>query len=125
MGTSYYINTTDKDFIKEYFINEYELTDEPYLSYEVQLCKCSFGWKTLFISHMLAYTSFKHMCEFLRQHRDRFELYDEYGDLKDVDSFIMYMTNRNTYTDDIIIQDHNSLGDTFWSDSEGYNFVER
>lgn len=119
------MNTTDKEFVKDYFINEYELTDEPYLSYEIHLCKCSVGWKTLFDSHSMAYTSFKYMCEFLRQHKDKFEIYDEYGDLKDVDSFIMYMTNRNTYiTDDIIMRDHNALGDRFWSDSDGYNFVD-
>lgn len=95
MGTNYYMMTTDKQFVKENFINEYELTDEPYLAYEIHMCKCSMGWKTSFRSHPMAYTSVKHMVEFLKSNRDRFKIYDEYSEEQDLDEFIDYIVNRD------------------------------
>ena len=48
MSTNYYMITKDKDFVKKYFPNEYELTDLPYFGYEVHIGKRSIGWKPLF-----------------------------------------------------------------------------
>lgn len=95
MGTNYYMITTDKQFVEENFINEYVLTDVPYFGYEVHLCKCSMGWKTLFECHPMAYTSVKHMIDFLKSNRDKFKIYNEYSDEQDVDKFIDYIVNRD------------------------------
>ena len=64
MSTNYYMITKDKDFVKKYFPNEYELTDLPYFGYEVHIGKRSIGWKPLFQGHKKAYNSVSEMIDF-------------------------------------------------------------
>ncbi len=86
MGTNYYFMARDKAFVQEYFAKkasygvtdeEYRLTDEPYLGYEIHICKFSYGWRALFQSHS-CYNSLKSLDQFYHEHSALLEIYDEY-----------------------------------------------
>lgn len=64
----------------EYIIKdiEYEIVDEPYLGYEVHLCKLSAGWRPLFQRHK-AISTFKELEEFCLKNKSMVSIYDEYG----------------------------------------------
>lgn len=79
MSTNYYMITKDKDFVKKYFPNEYELTDLPYFGYEVHIGKRSIGWKPLFQGHKKAYNSVSEMIDFFKRFDNECMLYDEYN----------------------------------------------
>ena len=133
MGTNYYLITTDKFFVEEYFINDFNFTDEPYLAYEIHLCKCSLGWKTLFESHMMAYTSFETLCSFLREHKDKFKIYDDSFDMTfEVEEVIQYLMLRQSapgFTDHLEQLTKENLNNDYlqyyWNDSQGYNFIDQ
>ena len=66
MGTNFYLMSRNKKLMREYFAVEteytikdieYEIVDEPYLGYEVHLCKLSAGWRPLFQRHKTISTS--------------------------------------------------------------------
>ena len=40
--------TTNKELVHRYFPGEYEIVEEPYLGYEINIGKRSYGWKPLF-----------------------------------------------------------------------------
>lgn len=71
--------TQDKAFVKEYFPNEYEIVDEPYLGYEIHIGKRSVGWKPLFARHDKAYNSVREMKDFIKEHSSYIRIFDEYG----------------------------------------------
>ena len=57
MGTNYYFLTRYKALAQECFApktvcgvenKEYRLVEDPYLAYEVHICKFSSGWRALF-----------------------------------------------------------------------------
>lgn len=48
MGTNYYMMIMDKEIVKKYFTNEYEIVDFPYFGYEIHIGKRSVGWRPLF-----------------------------------------------------------------------------
>lgn len=125
MGTNYYMMTTDKEFVKENFINGYELTDTPYFGYEIHLCKCSIGWKTLFKYHPMAYTSVKHMVDFLKSNKDKFKIYDEYNEEQDLDKFIDYIVNRDSKAPrHKYVWDKNSFGNLSICDEAEDDYIE-
>lgn len=72
MGTNFYLMSRNKKLMREHFAVEteytikdieYEIVDEPYLGYEVHLCKLSAGWRPLFQRHKTIST-FKELEEF-------------------------------------------------------------
>ena len=86
MGTNYYFLTRDKALAQECFAQktvcgvenkEYHLVEEPYLAYEVHICKFSGGWRALFQGHH-CYNSLKELERFYLEHSDQLEIYDEY-----------------------------------------------
>ena len=89
MGTNYYFLTKDKALVQEYFArktdygvadDEYRLTDDPYLAYEIHICKFSSGWRSLFQSHH-CFSSLKELDLFYLKHSRQLEIYDEYNRL--------------------------------------------
>lgn len=76
MGTNIYYLSKDKDTVLKYFGNSYELTDEPYLAYEIHVMKRSCGWLPLWQAH--------DKCNSVKAYKKAydtgfFEIYDEYG----------------------------------------------
>ena len=74
MGTNYFLFTRSKRLAHTHFASEndwgvtdeeYEITEEPYLGYEVHLNKCSAGWRPLFQCHS-AFDSFLKAMTFCR-----------------------------------------------------------
>ena len=89
MGTNYYFLTKDKALVQEYFARktdygiedkEYKLIDDPYLAYEIHICKFSSGWRSLFQGHH-CYSSLKELDLFYQEHSGQLEIYDEYNRL--------------------------------------------
>ncbi len=87
MGTNFYLMSRNKKLMREYFAVEteytikdieYEIVDEPYLGYEVHLCKLSAGWRPLFQRHKTIST-FKELEEFCLKNKSMVSIYDEYG----------------------------------------------
>lgn len=87
MGTNFYLMSRNKKLMREYFAVEteytikdieYEIVDEPYLGYEVHLCKLSAGWRPLFQRHKTIST-FKELEEFCLENKSMVSIYDEYG----------------------------------------------
>lgn len=77
----------NKKLMREYFAVEteytikdieYEIVDEPYLGYNVHLCKLSAGWRPLFQRHKTIST-FKEVEEFCLKNKSMVSIYDEYG----------------------------------------------
>lgn len=86
MGTNYYFLTRDKALAQECFAQktdcgvenkEYRLVEDPYLAYEIHICKFSYGWRALFQGHH-CYNSLKELDRFYLKHSDQLEIYDEY-----------------------------------------------
>lgn len=77
MNTNYYMLSQDKEFVKKYFPEEYELTDTPMFGYAIHIGKRSVGWKPLFQEHKNAYNSVEELIGFITKHS--VVLYDEYG----------------------------------------------
>ena len=87
MGINFYLMSRNKKLMREYFAVEteytikdieYEIVDEPYLGYEVHLCKLSAGWRPLFQRHKTIST-FKELEEFCLENKSMVSIYDEYG----------------------------------------------
>ena len=87
MGTNYYLITRNKEFIEKHFPFEYELTDHPDFGYRVHLNKCSLGWRTLFQNHDKAYKSVRELYQFLNDHKDDLEIYNEYDEPFDIEEY--------------------------------------
>lgn len=85
MSTNYYLMTQNKELVKKYFPNEYELVDEPYLGYEIHIGKRSIGWMPLFQNHDKAYRSVSQMIKFISDHKNDLEIFDEYGQVFTLD----------------------------------------
>ena len=77
MGTNFYLMSRNKKLMREYFAVEteytikdieYEIVDEPYLGYNVHLCKLSAGWRPLFLRHKTIST-FKELEEFCNKNK--------------------------------------------------------
>ena len=88
MGTNYYFLTRDKALVQEAFVKitdnalkeaEYQLTDSPYLGYEIHICKFSCGWRAVFQSHH-CYHTLKELDQFYHKHSDKLEIFDEYNE---------------------------------------------
>lgn len=79
MGTNFYFMTKNKDLAHKFFDGEYELTEEPYLGYEIHLNKLSFGWRPLFQKHE-EFDTWNKLEQFYLSHEDDLEIYDEYGE---------------------------------------------
>jgi hypothetical protein len=129
------MHSTNKEFVKKFFVNgydsEYELTDYPYLSYEIHIGKRSGGWKPLFKAHKNAYNSVKEMIDFLKRESANFEIFDEYGEKMSVDELqkelIDWGKNQKAIdhveyakNDEYMLHWHPH---DYWSDDDGYNFT--
>ena len=79
MGTNFYMITTNKKLVTQYFPNEYDLVDSPYFGYEIHIGKRSGGWKPIFQEHKKAYTSVNEMKQFIKSHLDDIRIFDEYN----------------------------------------------
>lgn len=79
MGTNFYFMTKNKEFAHKFFDREYELTEEPYLGYEIHLNKLSFGWRPLFQKHN-EFDTWNKLEQFYLSHKDNLDVYDEYGE---------------------------------------------
>ena len=76
MGTNVYYLSKNKDAVLKHFGNSYELTDFPYLAYEIHVMKRSSGWLPLWQSH--------ENCRSVKDYKAAydsgfFEIFDEYG----------------------------------------------
>lgn len=87
MGTNFYLMSKNREFIRDNFAvrtdwgvvdKEYDITDDPYLGYEIHLNKLSYGWRPLFQRHK-AFKTFKELDCFFHQNASELEIYDEYG----------------------------------------------
>lgn len=85
MSTNFYMMTTDKKLVEEYFPNEYKITDSPYFGYEIHIGKRSCGWKPLFEAHKKAYGSVEEMMEFIKLFDIR--IFDEYEREYNIEEF--------------------------------------
>lgn len=146
MGTNYYMMTQDKEFVKKYFPDDYELTDEPCLGYEIHIGKRSGGWKPLFQAHSDAYNSVKEMLQFITQHSNKLILYNEYLETKTLEEIKDELVNWADHQKKDEIEyhgvegkiwtpiDHTELSKRdptirsayvhYWNDPEGYNFTD-
>lgn len=79
MGTNFYMMTKNKELVETYFSGEYEIVDFPCFGYEIHIGKRSLGWKPCFEWHEKAYKSIEEMKNFISDHSDDIEIYDEYG----------------------------------------------
>ena len=145
MGTNFYMITKNKELVKQYFQDEYEIVDEPYLSYEIHICKRNAGWKILYQAHKNAYDSVEKLLLFLKQHPEVY-IYDEYGRAFSINQFEEdvvdwdknYKKETIYYNNDIgEIQtpiDHVEISSRdrtiwnhkiqYWHDKDGYDFTE-
>lgn len=86
MGTNFYLHTTSKEIAKKYAPYDYEVTDEPYFSYEIHIAKTSMGWLPLFQGHrdgICSVYSDKDLEEQLTiqdAYSEGCRIFDEYGD---------------------------------------------
>ena len=78
MGTNFYFMTKNKELAHKFFDREYELTEEPYLGYEIHLNKISIGWRPLFQKHK-EFDTWNKLEQFYLSHKDNLDVYDEYG----------------------------------------------
>lgn len=139
--------TTDKKLVKKYFDGEYEIVDDPYLSYRIHIGKRAAGWKPIFEAHNNAYDSVSGLLDFLQIHRDKIEIYDEYNKLLSIvqlkEELIDWAKNQEkkmVHYDDYIgeIQspiDHVEMDQRdnrnlwlkikYWHDKDGYDFTDR
>lgn len=146
MSTNYYMLIKDKDFVNQYFSGEYELGNLSFAGYEIHIGKRSCGWKPLFEAHPLAYHSVEEMLEFIKNHKSKIKLYDEYhhqlsiNDLKeelvdwekDQESRIIDLKDEGIYTSPI---DHLEYinnnkhkyayyAGNYFHDKDGFDFCE-
>ena len=57
MSTNYYLSTPDKA-VRDKYLKDYTLTDEPSWGYEIHIAKVSCGWVPLFQAHDGAFNSY-------------------------------------------------------------------
>ena len=81
LGTNFYMMTKNKELVETYFPCEYEIVDSPYFGYEIHIGKRSLGWKPCFEWHEKAYKSVEEMKNFISDHSNDIEIYDEYDDI--------------------------------------------
>lgn len=136
--------TTDKELIRKYFPDEYEIVDEPYLGYEIHIGKRSFGWKPLFQEHKRAYDSVSGMLQFIIHHPE-IHVFDEYGDALSVTQLKKELIDWAEQQEKRIIDyegigmiqapiDHVEISEReankilvnirYWHDKDGYDFTD-
>lgn len=76
VGTNVYFLSKNKNAVLKYFGNNYELTDSPYLAYQIHVLKRSAGWLPLWQAH--------ENCKSVKDYKKSydsgfFEIYDEYS----------------------------------------------
>lgn len=146
MSTNYYMITTDKNLVEKYFPFEYEITDDPYLSYEIHIGKRSLGWKPLFEAHKNAYDSVAGLLYFLSENKNKIEIYDEYGKLHTIEQLKEELIDWGDYQTKKVIEyervgkiqspiDHVEIAEkeseyswvdiNYWHDRDGYDFTDR
>ena len=106
MGTNYYFLTKDKALVQEFFARrtdygitdeEYRLVEDPFLAYEIHICKFSSGWRSLFQVHH-CYNSLQKLDQFYLEHRALLEIYDEYNRPIDWNELKQTAIDRVKYT---------------------------
>lgn len=139
--------TTDNKIAHKYFSGEYEIVDDPYLSYRIHIGKRAAGWKPLFEEHKYAYISVSGLLDFLQRYQDKVKIYDEYNEPHTIDQLkeelIDWAENqekRMIHYDDYIgdIQapvDHVEMDQKdnrnpwlkihYWHDKDGYDFTDQ
>lgn len=123
MGTNYYLLSRHKKMVHKYFPYEYEYAEEPYLAYEIHLCKVSFGWKVLWEEHRNAYNSVEELIEFIRKYNKWFKIYDEYSRLIPLDQFIDDVVHRNERHERKLV-DYEGVG-KIWTPIDHVEIAER
>lgn len=79
MGTNFYLHISNKQLVHKFFTkDEYNLTDEPDLGYEIHLNKLSAGWRPLFQKHK-AFSTFTELFNFYHEYIARLRILDEYN----------------------------------------------
>lgn len=143
MGTTFYMMTEDKEVIKRYFDDMYELTDTPHWGYSVRIAKISGGWKPLF----RAYKNMRSVEQLKAIYATgEFVIYDEYGVTYDWNAFsakVLHFaddnpdafghlfppkTDSNANVRGVPITDvygYNFPYKDFYADSDGFEFVDR
>lgn len=139
--------TTDNKIAHQYFSGEYEIVDDPYLSYRIHIGKRSAGWKPLFEDHKFAYTSVSGLLDFLQTNQDRIEIYDEYNELHTIDQLKEELVEWAENQEKRVIHYDDYIGDIeapidhvemdqkdnrnpwlkirYWHDKDGYDFTDR
>ena len=124
MGTNYYLATSNKE-VKDKYLRNYGLTDEPSWGYEIHIAKVSAGWMPLFQAHDGAFNSYEELRKLVAT--GYFTLYDEYCRVitwEEFDEKIQsWMKRKNELQTHLTTEYINGLG--AFSDSEGYEFSRR
>lgn len=98
LSTNYYMMITNKELVKKYFPNEYQLVDDPYLGYQIHIGKRSMGWLPLFESHKQAYDSVEDMIKFVFDYKpNAVRVFDEYGRRLSTDQLIEELVKWGEY----------------------------
>lgn len=112
MSTNYYLVSKNQEWVHTYF-DDYILSEYPYLGFKIHIGKRSSGWKPAFQVNYPAWTSVKDMLEFLYEHEDMYELFDEYDRKISIqglkENLIDWQGERDGYYD--------------YKDKEGYRFL--
>lgn len=123
MGTNYYLATSNKE-VKDKYLRNYTLTDEPMWAYEIHIAKISSGWLPLFQAHDGAFNSYEELRKLVAT--GLFILYDEYRRLltwEEFDSKIQSWMVRKDELDTHLSPE--CYGLYAFKDSEGYEFTRR
>jgi len=98
MGTNFYLMSKNKDSVKKYFgqyptDDAYSIVDEPYLGYQMHICKRSYGWKPLFQKHD-CFNTFAEFEDFYKNNSEDYQIYDEYDELYSFEKFKQAMIDH-------------------------------
>lgn len=121
MSTNYYLSTPDKE-VRDRYLKDYTLTDEPTWGYEIHIAKISGGWVPLFQAHDGAFNSYAELRKLVAT--GLFTLYDEYCKILTWDEFDNIIHSWLAEGDSLqthLTYEYNRYGKTF-KDSEGYEF---
>ena len=92
MGTNYYFFTRDKEAVRNYFGESYNLIDFPDFGYSIHIAKTSVVWLPLFQAHERC-RSVEGL--FAAYQSGKFGIFDEYGDELTWESFTEEVLRHN------------------------------
>ena len=92
MGTNYYFFTRNKEAVRKYFGESFNLVDFPDFGYRIHVAKTSIGWLPLFQAHEHC----RSVEEFFAAYQSgKFRIFDECGDELTWESFTEEVLGHN------------------------------